>query len=93
MVDDALPMRRGRHPATSTLMTVGHAPTLQEQFDPRLSWADVEWVKKEWGGALILKGIMDPEDAAMAAQAGADAIIVSNRRPHEPPPRTSSCLF
>ena len=37
-----------------------------EQFDPRLSWADVEWVKQRWGGKLILKGIMDVEDARLA---------------------------
>jgi L-lactate dehydrogenase (cytochrome)/glycolate oxidase len=49
-----------------------------EQFDPRLSWADVEWVKKQWGGKLILKGIMEVEDAVLAAQHGADAIVVSN---------------
>ena len=49
-----------------------------EQFDPRLSWADVEWVKRRWGGKLILKGIMDAEDARLAAQTGADALIVSN---------------
>jgi L-lactate dehydrogenase (cytochrome) len=49
-----------------------------EQFDPRLSWADVEWVKKRWGGKLILKGVMDEEDARLAAQSGADALIVSN---------------
>lgn len=49
-----------------------------EQFDPRLSWADVEWVKKQWGGKLILKGIMEVEDAKLAADAGADAIVVSN---------------
>ena len=48
------------------------------QFDPRLSWADVEWVKKRWGGKLILKGIMDVEDARLAANSGADALIVSN---------------
>jgi L-lactate dehydrogenase (cytochrome) len=48
------------------------------QFDPRLSWADVEWVKKLWGGKLILKGIMDVEDARLAADSGADALIVSN---------------
>jgi L-lactate dehydrogenase (cytochrome) len=48
------------------------------QFDPRLSWADVEWVKKRWGGKLILKGIMDVEDARLAADSGADALIVSN---------------
>jgi L-lactate dehydrogenase (cytochrome) len=50
----------------------------QEQFDPRLSWADVEWIKKRWGGKLILKGIMDPEDARLAVETGADALIVSN---------------
>jgi isopentenyl diphosphate isomerase/L-lactate dehydrogenase-like FMN-dependent dehydrogenase len=49
-----------------------------EQFDPRLSWADVEWVKKQWGGKLVLKGIMDVEDATLAADHGADAIVVSN---------------
>ncbi|WP_157016926.1 alpha-hydroxy acid oxidase [Mesorhizobium xinjiangense] len=49
-----------------------------EQFDPRLSWKDVEWIKKRWGGKLILKGILDKEDAVMAAKSGADAIIVSN---------------
>jgi L-lactate dehydrogenase (cytochrome) len=49
-----------------------------EQFDPRLSWSDVEWIKKRWGGKLILKGIMDVEDARLAADSGADALIVSN---------------
>ena len=49
-----------------------------EQFDPALSWADVEWVKKRWGGKLILKGSMDAEDARLAADSGADALIVSN---------------
>ena len=49
-----------------------------EQFDPRLSWADVEWVKQRWGGKFILKGIMDVEDARLAAEVGADVIVVSN---------------
>jgi len=49
-----------------------------EQFDPALSWADVEWIKKRWGGKLILKGIMDEEDARLAVESGADAMIVSN---------------
>ena len=49
-----------------------------EQFDPQLSWNDVAWIKERWGGKLILKGILDVEDARMAAQTGADAIIVSN---------------
>jgi L-lactate dehydrogenase (cytochrome) len=49
-----------------------------QQFDPRLSWADVEWIKKCWGGKLILKGILDVEDARLAVASGADAIVVSN---------------
>ncbi|MBT3724929.1 MAG: alpha-hydroxy-acid oxidizing protein [Gammaproteobacteria bacterium] len=49
-----------------------------EQFDPRLSWDDVEWIKKIWGGPLILKGILDKEDALLASETGADAIIISN---------------
>jgi L-lactate dehydrogenase (cytochrome) len=48
------------------------------QFDPTLSWKDVEWIKKRWGGRLILKGIQDTEDAHLAVSTGADAIIVSN---------------
>ena len=48
------------------------------QFDPTLSWEDVEWVKNRWGGKLILKGIQDAEDAQLAVNSGADAIIVSN---------------
>jgi len=48
------------------------------QFDPTLNWKDVDWVKKEWGGKLILKGIQDVEDAKSAVSAGADAIVVSN---------------
>lgn len=48
------------------------------QFDPSLSWDDVRWIKDRWGGKLIIKGIMDPEDAEAAVNAGADAIIVSN---------------
>ena len=50
----------------------------QKQFDPRVSWADVDWIRKLWGGKLILKGIQDVEDARMAADSGADALIVSN---------------
>ncbi|MBS0304813.1 MAG: alpha-hydroxy-acid oxidizing protein [Proteobacteria bacterium] len=49
-----------------------------EQFDPRLSWDDVQWIKKYWGGKLILKGIQDVEDARLAADSGADALVVSN---------------
>ena len=50
----------------------------KEQFDPKLDWNDVEWIRKRWGGKLILKGIMDEEDARLAADSGADAMIVSN---------------
>jgi L-lactate dehydrogenase (cytochrome) len=61
---------------------VGDMGSLSEwtakQFDPGLNWGDVEWIKKRWGGKLILKGIMDPEDAKLAADSGADALIVSN---------------
>ena len=49
-----------------------------EQFDPALSWSDVEWIKKRWGGKLIIKGVLDPEDARLAADSGADALVVSN---------------
>ena len=49
-----------------------------QQFDPCLNWGDVEWIKKRWGGKLILKGIQDVEDAHLAVQSGADALIVSN---------------
>lgn len=48
------------------------------QFDPALSWEDVAWVRKQWGGKLILKGILDLEDAKLAVASGADAIVVSN---------------
>jgi L-lactate dehydrogenase (cytochrome) len=49
-----------------------------KQFDPALNWGDVEWIKKRWGGKLILKGIQDVEDAHLAVNSGADALIVSN---------------
>ncbi len=61
---------------------VGDMGSLSEwtagQFDPKLNWSDVEWVKKRWGGKLILKGIQDVEDAKIAVASGADALIVSN---------------
>jgi L-lactate dehydrogenase (cytochrome) len=67
---------------------VGHAPGVKdtralaswtnEQFDPTLNWDDVKRIKDRWGGKLILKGILDPEDAELAARSGADALIVSN---------------
>ena len=54
-----------------------------EQFDPQLNWGDVEVDQKRWGGKLISKGIMDAEDARLAVNSGADALIVSN---HGGPP-------
>ena len=48
------------------------------QFDPALSWKDVEWIRSLWPGKLILKGVLDVEDARLAAKTGADAIVVSN---------------
>jgi L-lactate dehydrogenase (cytochrome) len=49
-----------------------------KQFDPGLNWGDVEWIKQRWGGKIILKGIQDVEDAKLAVNSGADALIVSN---------------
>ena len=49
-----------------------------QQFDPALSCDDVAWIKDKWGGKIILKGIMEPEDARLAVKSGADALIVSN---------------
>jgi L-lactate dehydrogenase (cytochrome) len=67
---------------------VGHAPGVKdtrelaswtaEQFDPTLNWDDIKRIKDRWGGKLILKGILDAEDAELAARSGADALIVSN---------------
>jgi L-lactate dehydrogenase (cytochrome) len=66
----------GRIPDARSLTTLSQ--WIAGQFDPTLSWKDVEWVKKLWGGKLILKGVLDPEDAKLAVQAGVDAIVVSN---------------
>jgi L-lactate dehydrogenase (cytochrome) len=67
---------------------VGHATSVTDmsslsswtaqQFDPALTWDDIEWVRERWGGKLILKGILDAEDARLAVRSGADALIVSN---------------
>src|SRR5580765_8391641 len=66
----------GRIPNAGSLTTLSQ--WISGQFDPTLSWKDVEWVKKLWGGKLVLKGILDAEDAKIAAATGADAIVVSN---------------
>ncbi len=67
---------------------IGHATAVDDmsslsawtaqQFDLTLSWKDVEWIKQRWDGKLIIKGIMDVEDARLAADSGADALVVSN---------------
>lgn len=49
-----------------------------DQFDPSLSWQDLKWIKQAWGGKLVVKGIMDAQDARHAVDSGADALIVSN---------------
>jgi L-lactate dehydrogenase (cytochrome) len=51
---------------------------IHANFDSSVSWKDVEWVRKQWNGPLIIKGILDPDDALKAAESGADAIVVSN---------------
>jgi L-lactate dehydrogenase (cytochrome) len=66
----------GRIPEAHSLTTL--TQWIAGQFDPTLTWKDVEWVKNLWGGKLILKGILDAEDAKIAAASGADAIVVSN---------------
>jgi L-lactate dehydrogenase (cytochrome) len=66
----------GRIPDARSLTTLSQ--WIAGQFDPTLSWKDVEWVKGLWGGKLVLKGILDAEDARLAVKAGADAIVVSN---------------
>jgi len=51
---------------------------IQGQFDPALSWRDVEWIKSIWPGKLVIKGILDVDDARTAVKLGADALVVSN---------------
>jgi L-lactate dehydrogenase (cytochrome) len=55
------------------------ASWVKDQFDPTMTWADIEWIGKLWNGKLILKGILDTRDARRAVEAGADVIVVSNR--------------
>jgi L-lactate dehydrogenase (cytochrome) len=82
----ALGMLRGKRKTFGNL--AGYTPAnadvsslaswISTQFDPALSWKDVEWIRTLWPGKLILKGILDVEDAKLAAKTGADAIVVSN---------------
>ena len=66
----------GRIPNADSLTTLSQ--WIAGQFDPTLSWKDVEWVKKLWGGKIILKGILDADDAKIAASTGVEALVVSN---------------
>ena len=54
------------------------AQWIAQQFDPSLSWRDLEWIRAAWNGKLVIKGIMDAEDARRATSEGVDAIVVSN---------------
>ncbi|HZS64335.1 MAG TPA: alpha-hydroxy acid oxidase [Xanthobacteraceae bacterium] len=82
----ALSVLRGKRKSFGNLE--GHVPGMENvsslaawiagQFDPTLSWKDVEWIRSLWPGKLILKGILNAEDARLAAQSGAAAIVVSN---------------
>lgn len=66
----------GRIGGADSLTTL--AQWIANQFDPTLSWQDLEWIRELWPGKLIVKGIMDAEDARLAAEHGVDAIVVSN---------------
>jgi L-lactate dehydrogenase (cytochrome) len=66
----------GHYPGMSSVSVL--SKWIAEQFDPTLSWKDVEWIKSLWPGKLILKGILDVEDARIAAKSGAAALVVSN---------------
>ncbi len=80
--------RMARTPYRTFGNVIGHAKGVDdlsslmtwaaESVDPSLSWADVEWIVREWGGPVVVKGILDPEDARIAADLGAKGIVVSN---------------
>lgn len=53
-------------------------PWVTKNFDPSLTWQDLDWIRSHWDGPIIIKGILDPEDAREAVKVGADGIIVSN---------------
>ncbi|HEY7378416.1 MAG TPA: alpha-hydroxy acid oxidase [Steroidobacteraceae bacterium] len=66
----------GRMPGSDSLVTLSE--WIATQFDPTVSWKDVDWVRSRWPGKLILKGVLDAEDARLACETGADAMVVSN---------------
>ena len=67
---------------------------IDSQFDPSVTWRDIEWLRREWPGTLIIKGILEPDDACAAADAGAQGIVVSNHggRQLDGAPSTISAL-
>lgn len=66
------PVLKGKTGLSDFLAWMGH------NFDPSVTWADLEWIRSHWDGPLIIKGILDPDDARAAVGAGADGIVVSN---------------
>lgn len=66
----------GRLPGMSGVKSLSQ--WISGQFDPTLSWKDVDWIRSLWPGKLIIKGLLDPEDAKEAAKTGAHSIVVSN---------------
>ncbi len=82
----ALGMLRSKRYTFGNLAESGKTPKgvseltewVESQFDPSFSWRDIEWVRGLWPGKLIVKGVLDPQEARMAIDAGADAILVSN---------------
>ena len=64
------------------------------QFDPSVTWEDVAWVREHWKGKLVVKGVLDPEDARQAVDAGVDGIVVSNHggRQLDAVPSTAAAL-
>ncbi|WP_426271820.1 alpha-hydroxy acid oxidase [Dyella kyungheensis] len=66
----------GRIQGADSLTTL--AQWIANQFDPTLNWNDLAWIREEWPGKLIIKGILDPQDARLAVEHGVDAIVVSN---------------
>ncbi len=81
-----------RMPDTGGLLTLSQ--WIATQFDPSITWADLAWVRARWPGKLIVKGVLDAEDARLAAEHGVDALVVSNHggRQLDSAPSTISVL-
>jgi L-lactate dehydrogenase (cytochrome) len=61
-----------------SMSTAEYAEFIGANFDPTINWKDLEWIRNSWKGKLVLKGVIDPEDAREAVRSGADGIVVSN---------------